>query len=139
MDTGTYNDAISITSNVGNGSVTVSMTVPGPSLAVNPQNLSFGTATTTLWFRVYNNGGGTLSWTATKNVAWAFFGQEAIRDVALPTQISGITEPYSFTDVQVTVSRIGYKPGDYNGSIAVASNGGNATVALTMSVIQIPQ
>ena len=129
-----YTSTIPITSNGGDGNVTVFMTVLGPSLSVDPTRLNFGTATDVLSFTINNTGVDTLSLAVTSNVAWAYFG---VVNETIVRQITGIIEPNGFKDFRVFVSRgaVDFVPGNYNGLVSVTSNGGNATVNLLMSVV----
>ncbi len=119
---GTSNGLIQITSNAGSATVVVSATQPGGSgtqLQVIPTALLFGSSTTMLTFTILKVGGGTLTWTASPSQAWI------------------TASPSAGTDnqtVTVTVNRGGLGAGDYNGVVAVQSNGGNANIAVTMTV-----
>ena len=122
MSSGTYDDIISVTSNSGNQSVSVSMTVPAEStvLSISPTSLDFGTTSTSEAFNISNSGTGTLSWSVSESVSWI-------------TSVS----PSSGTNsgnVTVQISRSGMSPGTHNGTISVASNGGNQSVSVSMTV-----
>jgi hypothetical protein len=137
---GNYNWNVTVTSNGGTINIPILMAVPGPSVVVNPDNLDFGQTTDSLPFRIINTGGGTLSWTATENTAipnleiprWAFLNQDVPGDLGVH-QIKGTTGPYSSTVIWVAVQR-NLNGGNYTGTVTVDSNGGNATVDLSMTV-----
>ncbi len=120
QSSGTYAGTVSVSSDGGNQSVTVSFTVPDePLLSISPMSLDFGISMTSLSFDVANAGSGNLTWSVTDNQEWI------------------TTSPSSGTNygtVNVTVSRDGLSPGDYSGTVTVSSNGGTGDVAVLMNV-----
>jgi hypothetical protein len=124
---GTYNGTISITSNGGNQNVSVSMTVPEPppALSVSPASHDFGENETNYQFTVANNGGGTLSWSASESLDWLSLSKS-----------SGSVSGGSSENITVTVTRTGKSPGTYNGTISFTSNGGSQDVSVSMTVPQ---
>lgn len=125
---GTHTDNIEFTSDGGDVTVTVSITVPGPTplLGVNPASLDFKTNKTSLEFTIRNTGTGTLNWTLTESLPWLSI------DVAAG---STTTETEVIT---VTVDRTGLSPDNYSGVIAANSNGGTANINISM-VVAPPQ
>ena len=113
---GVYNGAIQVTSNGGDATVNVTMTVAGPQLSVSTTSLDFGTTTTSMVFNITNTGGPTLIWNVIESIPWID---------AVPTSGSGDQS------ILVTVDRSGLAPGMHSGLIDVTSNGGNATVTVT--------
>jgi len=91
-------------------------------LVVSPSALDFVQGTTTLPFRITNNGAGILRWNATSNVAWATLDKN-----------TGFIGSYGSTDVQVTVNKAGLNALS-KGTISVTSAYGNATVDLSISL-----
>ncbi|MGQ9609341.1 MAG: BACON domain-containing protein [bacterium] len=126
LNSGVYNDTISITSNGGNSSVNVSITVPPPKLSFNPVSIDFGEISTQNSFNVSNTGGGTLTWQVSKQQAWLTIN---------PTNGS-ITSGKTAT-VSLTISRTGLNPGTYKDTIAISSNGGNGSISISM-IIPVP-
>lgn len=117
---GEHTAQVSVTSNGGNGSVSVTVAVPGavgPILSVVPTTLDLGADAEVGAFTISNDGGGSLTWS-----------------VQTPAGAPWLTvEPASGTgsrNVSVAVSRSGLAPGEYTADITVASNGGNATVSV---------
>jgi hypothetical protein len=123
MSYGTYYGSLTVTSNGGNQTVTVTMMVPStvPVLDVSPITLPFAAHQTTLPLTVSNVGIGTLSFDITSDQPWL---------TATPS--SGATG--SYVTVSVTVDRTSLAPGTYYGNLSVTSNGGAATVPVTMYV-----
>jgi len=95
-----------------------------PLLFFSPESLDFGTDLTQLSFTVRNDGGGTLEWSASKNVAW----------VTSLNPSSGSLGAGESQSVTVSVERQGLSPGNYTGSISLSSNGGNKEVEVKMAV-----
>jgi hypothetical protein len=118
---GTYYGNLSVTSNGGDATVAVTLIVaaPEPILSVSPGSLSFGPYQTEKNITVSNVGTGDLIWTVSGNQSWLS------------------ASPFSGTNyalVAVNVDRTGLAPGDYSGALTVTSNGGTATVPVTMTV-----
>ena len=94
-----------------------------PVLSVSESTLDFGSVTTELPFDITNTGEGELDWTIT---------------TSLPAKVSispnsGATQGETDT-VTVTVDRSGVAQGTYNPTVDVASDGGNASIELTVVV-----
>ena len=121
---GQYTTNIEFTSDGGDITVPVEMTVPGPTpaLEVNPSSLDFETNTTQLQFTIRNDGTGTMTWNITESMPWL------VLDVT-----SGTTTNETET-ITATVNRTGLGANDYSGTIAITSNGGAANVAVDMVV-----
>jgi hypothetical protein len=121
MPAGDYSGQIGVSSNGGNATVTVNMTVPvtEPVLSVTPTALNFGENAAAMNFDISNVGVGVLSWTTQSNQPW------------LGVSPAGGTDDGTVT---VTVDRAGMPAGDYSGQIDVSSNGGNESVTVTMAV-----
>jgi|GEM_PF-1176618 len=119
---GVYTAVISVTSDYGNSTVNVQMTVDPPALNVSRTFLDYGTTTTSLTFNITNTGSGTLNWSIVDDAGWLTVN---------PTNGTTSTE----TDqVTATVDRTGLTEGTYTAQIAITSNGGNATINVQMEV-----
>lgn len=125
---GSYSDTISFTSNGGNANVSVSMTVPepDPQLLYTPSSMNFGTDKNQLELKITNSGGKTLNWQMTKQQNWLSLS---------PT--NGSLTGGASQNVIVTVNRADQPPGSYQGKISITSNGGNGSVDVTMTVIEL--
>jgi hypothetical protein len=129
LSPGDYVGSITISSNGGNGTVTVSMSVPDaptPILFVDASELSFGASDTQLPLNLSNTGEVTLDWEISTQESWL---------TATPESGSLTT---SVETVSITVDRTGLSPGDYAGSLSITSNGGDETVSVTISVPEPP-
>jgi len=91
-----------------------------PILAVSTDTLDFGASETELSFNISNTGGGTLNWSITTSI---------------PAKISVLPVSGVGADtVAVTVNRVGIAAGTYYPTVDVTSDGGNATITLTVVV-----
>ena len=94
-----------------------------PVLSISTETLDFGSATTQLTFDITNTGEGELDWAIT---------------TSLPAKVtvapeSGDTKDETDT-ITVTVDRTGVPAGTYNPTVNIASDGGNASIELTVVV-----
>lgn len=122
---GTYSSEIPFVSNGGVVTVPVTAVVQGAAatLSISPVVLDFGTTTQTRTLTIANPGTAALDWTLTESLPW----------LAL-SQTSGTTPAAGSSAITVTVDRSALATGPFSGDITCASNGGNATVAVTMTV-----
>ena len=127
LDGGDYSTAVTFTSNGGNYTVSVTMRVPlPPELSVSPTSLNFGASTSTMNLNISNNGDGVLNWSVAADQGWI---------TASPTSGETTTET---GQVAIIVDRNGLEVGDYSGSITITTNGGNATIPITLNVVPGP-
>ncbi|MDZ4857625.1 MAG: VWA domain-containing protein [Candidatus Hydrogenedentes bacterium] len=124
MSPGAYTDNIEFTSDGGDITLPVSMTVPGPTplLGINPTALDFETNTAQLQFTVRNTGTGTLNWTITESIPW------------LSLDVSTGTTTSETETITATVDRGALAAKDYSGTLAITSNGGAANISVDMTV-----
>lgn len=122
LSAGVYSESISVSSNGGSATITVTMTVEGPVLILSNNSLNFGTSSTNLTFTVTNGGIGTLTYNVVYSANWL---------TATPSTGSATTE----TDViTLTVNRDGLAYGNYFETITITSNSNSATVDVLMTV-----
>lgn len=107
----------------GHSRVDLLLTPSLPILEVKSRTLDFGAETTTLTIDIANSGYSKLEWQVSENVSWLS---------CLPT--SGSTQPDGNSSVVVTVNRSGLERGSYSQTIVITSNGGSATIQVTLSV-----
>ena len=132
---GTYQSAVRFTSSVGTVTATIVAVVGAPPaspptppstrarIGVTPPSLGFGPTGTELSFKIQNTGDSPLSWSAQSSAGWA----------TLPVAAGSVAAGGS-QDVKVRVSRTGLTAGDYQAAIQLTSNGGSASVAMSLSV-----
>jgi hypothetical protein len=118
LPTGSYSGTVEVSSNGGNETVTVTMgVVLEPNLEASPTELYFSSNTSTQIISILNSGGGELRWSISSDQPWMSTN---------PT--SGVQSRV----VAVYVDRQGLTPGTYYGNLLVTSNGGSATIPVTM-------
>lgn len=95
-------------------------TPQAPVLSVDPGSLDFGTADSQRSFAIANSGGGTLTWSVSAAQGWIGVSPEA---------------GSGHETISVTAARAGLADGTHNGAITVTSNGGTATVSVSLTVV----
>jgi hypothetical protein len=128
LNGGSYQGEINFTSNGGNVTVILNMTVvvvipPAPKISVSPTQLEFGYSNAAQTVKVTNTGTGTLSWTAAPSANWISISQTAGSAVAGDS-----------ANVNITIIRAGLNGGKYQGDVVFSSNGGNQSVTVKMDV-----
>ncbi|MBN2091175.1 FG-GAP repeat protein [candidate division KSB1 bacterium] len=121
LTAGVHSGTIQITSNGGNKSIPVDVTIPGPPiLSLSPTLLDFGATTAELKLNITNSGGSPLSWKIIKgaNLNWITSVVPDTGDI-VSAQTMAIT---------IKVDRTNLAVGDYSGTLTVGSNAGNQTV-----------
>lgn len=93
-----------------------------PALAVSSNVLSFGNETSTLAIDITNTGKGVLKWNVSENIEWISCSPE-----------KGETEKEKSTLV-VTADRSKLEQGNFSESFVIGSNGGSATIVVSISV-----
>jgi hypothetical protein len=121
LPAGIHSGYIELTTNAGNRSIFVSVTVAPtePILRVSPMAIDFGETGTSTSAYVINDGVGVLDWSIASDQPWLT-----------------VTPPAGLGDSQllVTVDRADLPIGVYNGTLSVSSNGGTGTIDVSMSV-----
>lgn len=126
---GNTNGQIRITSNGGNQTVSVGvMQSLGSQIGVSSESIDFGDTLTEATFSVVNLGQGALTWRIEKANA-----AEAPWVSVSPTE-GTLTNTGQSTAIRVTVDRGNLFAGAYTAQINVLSNGGDASVMVTMSI-----
>lgn len=126
---GTFNDVVTIASNVGNVLVNLQMVKQNPNapqLTVSPIILDFGTSQNDLSITMSNTGTGTINWNANSTDGW----------ISIVPSSGSITNSAVTTSVRVI--RAGLPPNNLNGSVVFSSNGGNQTVSVKMNIPAVP-
>ncbi len=102
-----------------NGDVTLMPIVP--ELNVSVTSLNFGSNLTSLPIAIRNFGQGTLNWNVNEDADW----------VAV-NPLSGTTTT-EISNVIVSVDRSVLAPGNHSQTVSIISNGGNATISITIT------
>jgi len=100
-----------------------------PVLSVEPEALVLGSTETQSYFEIVNSGSGTLFWTLQESESWLEC-HCAQGDTVSATSFPGAGEER----MTVRVDRAGLSMGGHEGTIAIASNVGSATVQVSLSV-----
>ncbi len=100
----------------------ISIAPVAASLSVNLTSLDFGSNLTTLPFEIRNSGAGTLTWNVVENINWLAVNP-----------ISGTTTTEA-DPVVVTIDRTGLSQGTYTQMISVTSDGGIATISISLTI-----
>jgi len=127
LSPGNYSGNIIFTSNGGNPTVQVLMSVQNPSLpqlSLNVSMLDFDTLLTSKLFTISNSGSNVLNWQITSNQTWL---------TANP--VSGTTAPDSSRSITVSVIRTGLTSGTHNGNLSIISNGGSFDLPVVLRVL----
>lgn len=121
MSRGNYTATLSFTSTDGGGAnVVVKMSVQGIAVSVSPEQLDFGTATTTLQLTM--TGGDNVNYTLVPSNSWI-----------LPSKTSGT---FSKTEnLTVAVNRTGLAEGSYTGSLSLRVGEHSMDIPVRMSII----
>ena len=131
---GNHSAMLNIKSNGGNKQVVVTMVVKGatPSpaqIAVTPNPLDFGAlnpnATKTLPQTVSNSGGQSLTWNLNTTSLPGWLSVDKSSDTV---------QANSSETINVTVNTANLKPGPYSVTLNFSSDGGNASISVTLTV-----
>ena len=118
---GNYNQSISILSNGGNITISITMVVSEGPLMVSPLNLSFANEDDVKELYITNSGSSSISYSITSSISWVTV-----------TPISGSI--YNETDViNISADRTGVAYGTYDGTIIINSD--ENTIIINMQII----
>lgn len=121
---GTYNWSLPVSSDGGNQTVPISLTVPGQTLAVSPAAVDFGESLTVDRIEIANTGTFPFRWTIDQDFP----------DWLAADAMSGGLDPGESVEVHLSVDRSGLTAGTYRHTIQIGSGGGSARVELSMTV-----
>jgi uncharacterized protein YjdB len=119
---GSYKETFSITSNGGSQDITVTMTVSGVNMTIEPVELNFGTLTTELQLTLTNKGTQAIDYTVEPSNSWI-----------VPEKQEG---KFTSTDrLKVMVNRASLSPGDCTGSLTINVKGELFVVPVKMNIV----
>ncbi|MFP4499514.1 MAG: BACON domain-containing protein [Candidatus Hydrogenedentota bacterium] len=101
-----------------------------PTLFVSPTAIDFGGDKDTATFRIFNTGAGTLRWTLSESLDWLTASREGLEKQE--QTLNGATSR-EVEVITLTVDRAALGPGVTDGAIALTSNGGDRTIAVSVS------
>ena len=131
LDSDDYTCPISISSNGGSGTFTVTATVvEGATLSYDPHSHNFGDMeegqTDSITFEIWNSGTGTLTYSLSESCGWV--------DV-YPTSGDSTDEDDTIT---VSINTTGLSVGSHNCDISITSNGGNGIFPVAVNIVEEP-
>ncbi len=121
LERGHYSETIVISSNGGSLTIPVTVSVESINIAVEPDELDFGTLTSSLQLTLKNTGSGTKSYKVESSKSW----------LALSKTSGAITETDYITAI---VAREGLSAGKYDATITISTDGGNIVIPVKMEV-----
>ncbi len=121
---GTYNWSLPVSSNGGNATVPISLTVTGQTLSVSPAAVDFGESSTLETLEITNTGTFPFRWTIDRDFP----------DWLAADAMSGGLDPGESVQVHLSVDRSGLAAGTYQHTIQIGSGGGSARVEVSMTV-----
>jgi hypothetical protein len=134
MSVGSYSGPVSIISDGGSGSFTVSVNIVtvAPALSYTPTQYTFSPLapghTTSATFQIWNSGsGGTLTYTLTESAIWV---------TVSPTSGSSAGE---HDTIIVNIDTTDMTPGSYTCPVSISSNAGSETFTIYLTVIPITE
>lgn len=126
LSEGNFTATVTISSNGGESTLNVSMDVPSqsPVLNLSASSLDFGDTDDLRTLTIENTGLQDLNWSAAADQTWLSLSSN-----------SGTVSPASSSDINVNIDRTGLADGDYSGVVSFTSDGGDASIDVTMTVV----
>lgn len=121
LERGNYSQTIAVSSNGGSSIVNVSMSVQGLMISLSPEELDFGSTTTSMELNVTNNGSGNISYTLTPSNNWI----KLSRNTGTFTKTENIT---------VSVDRTSLSEGDHSGSLTLTIGDDKVNIPVRMNI-----
>ncbi|MBR0038351.1 MAG: carboxypeptidase regulatory-like domain-containing protein [Bacteroidales bacterium] len=122
LSKGTYSQTIAISSNGGSAVVKVNISVQGLTVKISPEELDFGSITTSITLTLTNTGSQTVSYALTPSNTWI-----------IPSKTSG-TITSGNDALNVVVDRTGLNAGDYSGALKLTVGEDNIDIPVRMNV-----
>lgn len=122
LSRGNYSQTLAISSNGGSAVIRVNMGVQGLTVKVSPEELDFGSTTTSMQLTLTNTGSQSVTYTLTPSNDWI-----------KPSKTSGVST-YGSDVIIVAVDRTGKATGDYNGSLVLTIGEDRINIPVRMNV-----
>ena len=119
---GNYSQTLAISSNGGSAVVKVNLSVQGLTVSIAPEELDFGSTTTSLSLTLTNTGSQPVSYTLTPSNEWI-----------KPSKTSGMFT-FGSDVITVAVNRAGLNTGDYSGTLKLTIGEDNVDIPVRMNV-----
>lgn len=121
LSRGNYSQTIAITSNGGSAVVKVTMSVAGIAVSLSPEELDFGSITSSMQLTLTNMGTGTISYSLTPSNEWI-----------VPDKTKGM---FTYSEVvTVAVNRSALSTGDYTGELSFKVGDQSVSVPVKMNI-----
>lgn len=121
LERGNYAQTIAVSSNGGSGIINVSMSVQGLMISLSPEELDFGSTTTSMELSITNNGSGNISYTLTSSNDWI----KLSRNTGTFTKTENIT---------VSVDRTSLSEGDHSGNLTLTIGEDKVNIPVRMNI-----
>lgn len=122
LSRGNYSQTLAISSNGGSAVVKVNLGIQGLTVSISPEELDFGSTTTSLSLTLSNTGSQSVSYTLTPSNDWI-----------KPSKTSGMFT-FGSDVISVAVDRTGLNTGDYKGSLKLTIGADNVDIPVRMNV-----
>lgn len=121
LERGNYSQTIAVSSNGGSGIINVSMSVQGLTISLSPEELDFGSTTTSMELNITNNGSGNISYTLTPSNSWI--------------KLSRSTGTFTKTEnITVSVDRTYLSNGDHSGNLTLTIGEDKVNIPVRMNI-----
>lgn len=121
LERGNYVQTIAISSDGGSSVITVNMKVQGLTISLSPEELDFGSTTTSMELNLTNTGSGNISYTLTPSNEWI--------------KLSRTTGTFTKTEnITVSVDRSSLSEGDHSGYLTLTVGDERITIPVRMNI-----
>jgi len=111
---------------------------PDPLIKLSESQINFGTDENLKYVTIDNIGGSELNWTAQANASWITVSPRSGNSIINSKASNNITT-VNTSQIEISVDRNGLIPGVFTSSVDITSNGGNASIEVTMIVPEAPE
>lgn len=121
LERGNYSQTIAISSDGGSSIISVNMSVQGLMVKVSPEELDFGSTSSSLELNLTNNGSGSISYTLTASNEWI--------------KLSRTTGNFTKTEnITVSVDRSSLSEGDHSGNLLLTIGEDRISIPVRMNI-----
>lgn len=121
LERGNYSQTIAVTSNGGSDIVNVFMSIQGLMISLSPDELDFGSTTTSMELNITNNGSGNISYTLTPSNNWI--------------KLSRTTGTFTKTEnITISVDRTSLSEGDHSGILILTIGEEKINIPVRMNI-----
>ena len=121
LERGNYSQTIAVSSSGGSSIINISMSVRRLMISLSPEELDFGSTTTSMELNITNNGTGNISYTLNPSNSWI----KLSRNTGTFTQTENIT---------VSVDRTSLSEGDHSGNLTLTIGDEKLSIPVRMNI-----